>query len=138
MKGDRQAFLAEPNVAVLSTVDGENRPHATPVWYIMEGDHFIVSVGRGSQKHVNAARNPNVSLTMDDRGLPYFAVMVQGTAAIGPPLTPDQRLGLAVRYLGEERGRRYVERTSGEDSVTLRITPRKVREYNGRTGRIDR
>ncbi|HSP54228.1 MAG TPA: hypothetical protein VLS25_01460 [Dehalococcoidia bacterium] len=72
---------------------------------------------------------------MDRRTLPYFALMLHGRAEIGPPLSGADRLRLAVRYLGEELGRRYVERTTGEDAVTVRLRPRKVVEFNGRVGR---
>ena len=61
--------------------------------------------------------------------------MVQGDAEIGPPLGDADRLRLAVRYLDEDLGRRYVERTTSEDAVTIRLRPRKVIEFNGRAGR---
>jgi hypothetical protein len=42
-----------------------------------------------------------------------------------------------VRYLGEELARAYLERVSGEDSVTIRLRPRKLIEFNGRAGRTE-
>src|SRR3990172_9547146 len=132
---DREAFLQEANVAVLATVDGKGRPHAAPVWYHYDNGVFTISAGRGSQKHRNLEANPEVKLVVDRRTLPYFAVMAHGRVEIGPPLSDDDRLRLAVRYLGEEFGRAYVARTSGEDSVSVRLRPRKVIEYHGRAGR---
>lgn len=132
---DRDDFLKEPNVAVLATVSRRGRPHAAPVWYLYQDGALIVSTGRGSQKHRNVEAHPDVTLVVDRRTLPYYAVMAQGRAEIGPPLTPQQRLRLAVRYLGESLGQRYVERTSGEDSITIRLRPTKVIEYLGRAGR---
>jgi hypothetical protein len=61
--------------------------------------------------------------------------MVRGAAVIGEPLTDAERRDMAVRYLGEEMGSRYVERTSGQDAVTIRLRPRKLIEYHGRAGR---
>ncbi len=130
-----QQFLAQANVAVLSTVDGRNRPHAAPVWYLYEDGEFIVSTGRGSQKHRNAERNPAVSLVIDQRTLPYYAVMVSGTAEIGEGLSDDDRLRLATRYLGDDLAKRYMEMVRGTESVTLRIRPAKIVEFNGRAGR---
>ena len=60
------------------------------------------------------------------------AVIAQGRAELGPMFSPEERLRLAVRYLGEERGRRYVEHTKSEDSITIRLRPTKVVEYHGR------
>lgn len=131
----RDQFLSEVNVAVLATVDSRGRAHAAPIWYLYEDRTFIISTGRGSQKHRNVVANPAVTLVIDRRTLPYYAVMAQGSAEIGSPLTPDDRLRLAVRYLGEELGRRYVESTSDENSLTIRLKPRKLVEFEGRAGR---
>lgn len=128
-------FLREANVAILATVDGRGRPHAAPVWYLYENGEILVSTGRGSQKHRNIAGNAEVTVVVDRRTLPYYAVMAQGRAEIGQPLSPEDRMRLAVRYLGEDLGRRYVERTSGEDAVTIRLRPRKLIEFQGRAGR---
>ncbi len=132
---EQAAFLAEANVAILSTVDGQGRPHAAPVWYLFDDGEIIVSTGRGSQKHRNIERNPEVVLTVDRRSLPYFAVSVLGKAKIGPRFSEDDRLRLAARYIGDDLAQRYIEMTKGEDSITFRIRPRKVVEFNGRAGR---
>lgn len=132
---DVQEFLKGANVAVLATVDGQGRPHAAPVWYLYEDGDLIVSTGRGSQKHRNIERNPNVTLVVDRRTLPYFAAMVSGRAEIGPPLSDAMRLELATRYLGGEMGRAYVARTAAGSSVTIRLRPEKVIEFNGQAGR---
>jgi PPOX class probable F420-dependent enzyme len=136
MISDEQTeFLAEANVAILSTVDGKGRPHAAPVWYLFDDGEIVVSTGRGSQKHRNIERNPEVVLTVDRRSLPYFAVSVLGTAVIAERLSEEDRLRLATRYIGGDLARRYIEMTKGEDSITFRIRPRKVVEFNGRAGR---
>ena len=131
----REQFLKEPNVAVLATVDAKGRAHAAPIWYLYEDGVLIMSTGRGSQKHRNVEAHPNVTVVVDRRTLPYYAVMARGRAEIGSPLTEDERLRMAVRYLGEEMGRAYVARRSGGDSVTIRLRPRKLIEYKGVAGR---
>ena len=78
-----------------------------------------------------------MTLVVDDQTVPYYAVMVQGVAEIGPRLSEESRLRMAVRYLGEEMGRAYIARVSGEDSVTIRLRPRKFIEYHGRAGRTE-
>ncbi len=96
-----------------------------------------MSTGRCSQKHRNVEAHPEITLVVDRRSLPYYAVMAQGRAEIGPRLADDDRLKMAVRYLGEELGRGYIARVSGEDSVTIRLRPRKLIEFNGRAGRTE-
>ena len=131
----REEFLKEANVAVLATVGGGGRAHAAPIWYLYEDGVFIMSTGRGSQKHRNVEAQPEITLVVDRRSLPYYAVMAQGRAEIGPRLADEERRRMAVRYLGEELARAYLECVSGEDSVTIRLRPRKLIEFNGRAGR---
>ena len=132
---EREEFLKEANVAVLATVGGGGRAHAAPIWYLYEDGVFIMSTGRGSQKHRNVEAHPEITLVVDRRSLPYYAVMAQGRAEIGPRLADEERRRMAVRYLGEELARAYLESVSGEDSVTIRLRPRKLIEFNGRAGR---
>jgi len=134
---EREELLKEPNVAVLATVGSGDRAHAAPIWYLYEDGVFIMSTGRGSQKHRNVEAHPEITLVVDRRSLPYYAVMAQGRAEIGPRLVDEDRLRMAVRYLGEELGRGYIARVSGEDSVTIRLRPRKFIEFNGRAGRAE-
>jgi len=134
MNEEQRKFAAEVNVAVLATVDGKGRPHATPIWYMLDGDEIVLSVGRGGQKHRNLERNPEVTLVIDSRKVPYYALMLSGPVEIGPALEGAPKLALVTRYLGEEMGKRYIEMTEGEDGVSLRLKPRKVMEFNGRAG----
>jgi PPOX class probable F420-dependent enzyme len=135
MTTELESFLSEQNVAVLATVDRKGHPHAVPVWYLYEDGEFIVSTGRGSQKHRNVEANPHVTLVIDRRTIPYLAAMAKGVATIGPAMDDDARLRLATRYLGDELGRRYVASMPDPDGVTIRLRPSKIIEYNGRAGR---
>ena len=130
----KEALLEEANIIVFTSLDAKGRPHSTPVWYLYDNGEIIISVGKDEQKHKNVVRNPNVSVVIDRRQMPYYAGMIYGTAEIGPPLSQEDRLRLAVRYLGADLGRRYTEMTKGEESVTLRIRPRKEIEYDPMPG----
>ncbi len=132
-----EEFLKEANVAVLATVGPGGRAHAAPIWYLYGDGVFVMSTGRGSQKHRNVEAHPEVTLVVDRRSLPYYAVMAQGAAEIGPRLSDEERLRMAVRYLGEELARAYIARVFGEDSVTIRLRPRKLIEFHGRAGRTE-
>jgi PPOX class probable F420-dependent enzyme len=135
MNAEQEQFLGEGNVAVLTTVDAKGRPHGTPIWYVYEDGVFIMSTGAGSQKHRNIARNPNVTLVIDKRTLPYYALMAQGQAELGPALPEDLRRRIAARYLNERQLDAYLSRPRGGESVSILLRPRKVIEYHGAAGR---
>ena len=101
---DKETFFQQPNVAMLATTGPGQRPHAMPVWYLYQEGHFIISAGHNSQKVVNITRQGKATLVIDRRDPPYYAVMIHGTAKIGPPLSDDMMLKLSIRYLGEEKG----------------------------------
>lgn len=132
---EQEEFLAEANVAVLATVGPGGGAHAAPIWYLYEDGVFIMSTGRGSQKHRNIERQPEVTLVVDRRTLPYYAATAQGSAEIGPSLSEAERSRLAVRYLGEELAKAYLSRSAGGDSVSIRLRPRKIIEFRGVAGR---
>ena len=94
--------LETEQVAWLGTIGRDGYPHAVPIWFLYEDGTLIMTAGARSQKVRNITRNAEVALTVDRRSLPYYAVMVQGTAEIGPPPSDDLRRRIAVRYLGED------------------------------------
>ena len=132
---DQERFLQEANVAVLATVDSKGRAHAAPIWYLYEDGVFLMSTGKGSQKHRNVETHPDVTLVVDRRTLPYYALMVQGRVEIGPPVSEEERSRIASRYLSEEQTRTYLAGTQSENSVSIRLRPRKIIEFQGRAGR---
>ena len=135
-EAEREAFLQESNVAILATV-GPKGAHAVPIWYLYEDGVFLMSTGRGSQKHRDLERNPNVTLVVDRRTLPYYAVMARGAVEIGPGLDVATRRRIAGRYLTESQLEAYMARASDGESVSIRLRPRKFIEYHGRAGRTD-
>ena len=132
-----EAFLHEPHVAVLATVGQRGRPHAMPIWYLYEDGAIVMSAGRGSQKHRNLERNPEATLVVDRREAPYYALMIQGRAEIGPPLSKESHRRISIRYLGEEEGNRYADQTEGFDAISIRLTPDTWIEFYGEAGTDD-
>lgn len=129
-----EAFLREPNIGVLATVDQRGTPHASPVWYVYDGITIVVSTFKRSRKFVNILVNPNVTLVVDRRIVPYYAVIVRGIAEAGPALTDDELLRMSVHYYGDAVGRQYAARGRAENEVTIRITPRRIIESKAETG----
>jgi PPOX class probable F420-dependent enzyme len=130
MLTDKQLkHVEKPYIATLATVRSGGSPHTAPVWYRYEDSAFLVLTERASQKARNIARDPRVELCIDDRErVPYHTVIVRGRASLEPYPGDEWRLALAVRYLGEAGGRRYVDSVAvnAQDEVLIRIAPEKI------------
>src|SRR3970282_167470 len=117
---EREEFLKQANVAVLATV-GPAGAHAVPIWYLYEDGIFLMSTARGSQKHRDLERDQKVTLVIDRRTLPHYAVVVRGTLEVGPALDVATRRRIAGRYLNEQQLEAYMARVPDGDSVALRL-----------------
>jgi PPOX class probable F420-dependent enzyme len=120
-----EEFLKRPNIAALSTLRKDGRPHVVPVWYDYDGREFTISTYRETQKVKNVSRKGYAALSIYTGDLPYLQVSVEGLARIGGPIDNVWRERVAVRYLGEAAGRAYVRDTSEVDNVALHVRPIK-------------
>lgn len=123
---ERQAFLADTHVAVLSVAaDGGRPPASVPIWYdYTPGGHIRISTGAGSRKARLIEQAGVVTLVVQREEPPYEYVVVEGTVVDATtPTPPDIALAIAVRYLGEEGGRAFAESMRGVANVLLTIRP---------------
>jgi uncharacterized protein len=112
---ERQEFLAEPHIGVLSVAVGNDRPpHTTPVWYGYEPGgsitFFTETQGRKSRKAQYIERAGVLSLTVQREEFPYKYVTVEGSV-VGShrPPSAEQMLAIAGRYLPEGAAQGFVE-----------------------------
>ncbi|MCZ6658839.1 MAG: pyridoxamine 5'-phosphate oxidase family protein [Gammaproteobacteria bacterium] len=117
---EKQAFLADLHVGVLGINDPGKGPLTVPVWYDYEpGGQLWFLTGPASRKGKLLAVGDRISLCAQTETPPYQYVSVEGSvASIDEPR--DEGLPMAVRYLGEERGRAYSKGSAGE-SVVVRM-----------------
>jgi PPOX class probable F420-dependent enzyme len=127
---DRQRkFVEQPRIGRLATTMRDGSPHISPVWYRFDAGDFLVLCERTSVKARNVGRDPRVAFCIDDDRPPYHAVLVRGRVTVEDAPGREWRLALAIHYLGEENGRRYIETSMHPNNVMLRITPEKVRGW---------
>lgn len=111
---DLERFVSKARVAVLAYLRADQRPHQSPIWYTYRLGVFLMSTVTGSPKHKALARDPQVSLTIQDEVPPYRAVVMEGAvtlSAIHPGSDPIA--GMAVRYFGRVGANEY-DKLTGE------------------------
>ncbi|MBE0609161.1 MAG: PPOX class F420-dependent oxidoreductase [Dehalococcoidia bacterium] len=118
------AFLAEPHIAVVATTGPTGKPHAMPVWYAWRDGNVLFHTGGDSKKMRNLRANPRVSVVVDSKVAPYKVVVIEGRAREG---AGDEALAteIAIHYLGEKFGSRYVEQSGGSGTLVT-VEPDKV------------
>ncbi len=122
-----EAFLREPRVAVLATVDRSGRPRTVPIWFLWEDGAAYLFTARASLKWRNLLANPAASLCVDHREPPYRSVMLDGRVEeSGRPLYEAVRR-MAVAYYGPERGEAFAENYRDRPDVVLfRLAPERI------------
>jgi hypothetical protein len=119
-------FLDTPRIGRLATVRADGSPHVAPIWFRFEAGEFLILTERGSQKHKNVEYEPRVLLCIDDERPPYHTVLVRGRASVHDAPGRAWREELAIHYLGDEAGRRYIAENMHANDVMLRIAPEQV------------
>ena len=127
-KEEREQFLADVRVGVLSIADGERGPLTVPVWYDYEpGGTLWFLTSPSSMKGKRLSMVSRVSLCVQTEDAPYKYVSVEGPLTDEGPVDRERdSRPMAHRYLGKEFGDAYVAGTSERDtSHVFRMTPER-------------
>ena len=130
-KQEREAFLADVHVGVISIAEVGRGPLTVPIWYNYEpGGELRIMTGRESRKGSLLARAGRFSLCAQSDSPPDKYVSVEGPIVSTEAADIERDLRpLARRYLGKEAGDRYVEETRNlpthNDNVLVRMRPER-------------
>lgn len=126
---ERERFLADLHVGIISIPEDGRGPLTVPVWYAYEpGGELRVVTGRASRKGRLLGQARRFSLCAQTETPPYKYVSVEGpiVAIEKADVERDLRL-LAHRYLGAAAGDAYLAATREEhtDNVLVRMRPER-------------
>lgn len=130
----RRAFLrAGTRTAIVSTVRADGRPHAAPVWFVLDGDDLVFNTGADTVKGRNLARDPRATITVDDSVAPYSFVTMEGTVVLAdnPPESLQWASAIGARYMGAEAGPRFGRRNAVPGEYLVRFTPQRITALAG-------
>lgn len=132
---ERQAFLQRTKTIVLSTIDRRGYPHSIAMWYVMEGEAFVMTTYAKSQKTLNIQRNPKVAL-MAESGDTYDTlkgVLIRGRAELIHDV--DRCVGVLTRIHGKMMGAipdgiEEALKQQARKRVIIRITPERISSWD--------
>ncbi|HSL00585.1 MAG TPA: TIGR03667 family PPOX class F420-dependent oxidoreductase [Rubrobacteraceae bacterium] len=123
--GRAERRLREEEVAWLTTVRPDGQPQSVPIWFLWDGDTFLLYSRPGQQKLKNIGQNSRVGLNLNSNARGGDVVRVEGTAEVVPGVPPANEVG---EYL--EKYRQAIARIGFDPdsfaraySVALRVTP---------------
>jgi nitroimidazol reductase NimA-like FMN-containing flavoprotein (pyridoxamine 5'-phosphate oxidase superfamily) len=126
-RSEREAFLAEVHVGILSVQRDAQGPLSVPVWYGYEPAGTVnVITGIHSAKGQLITASGRFTLCAQDEAPPYRYVSVERpVSAREDSVDPDERRAMAHRYLGAEFGDLYLQATEADtaDSAVFRMAP---------------
>ncbi len=96
---DVRARLDEALVAWLTTVSADGQPQPSIVWYVIEGDHFVIYSKDGTPRSRNIRSDPRVAihLTSDVDG--DAVLIIEGEAEIiGTDVPPSRHPTYVAKY----------------------------------------
>jgi PPOX class probable F420-dependent enzyme len=126
-----RAFLASvpPHTGKLATIRADGRPHLAPIWFVVDDDGSIVfNTGESTVKGRNLARDPRVSLCVDDERPPFSFVVLEGTVELSDDLDEVRRWAARIggRYMGADRAEEYGARNGVPGELLVRLRPSHV------------
>ena len=128
---EREAFLADVRVGVLSLNQEGRGPLTAPVWYAYEpGGDVQVVTERASRKGKMLEEGQRISLCVQDEAPPYKYASVEGPIIrIESSDAERHERALAHRYLGSEAGDRYMESATDDRDddamILIRMRPER-------------
>jgi PPOX class probable F420-dependent enzyme len=125
----RRAFLTEgTRTGVLSTVRKDGRPHAAPIWFVLDGDSVVFTTGRDTVKGRNLRRTGQAVLTVDEAVPPFSFVTISGPVEISDDLDEMLRWAteLGGRYMGAASAKEFGRRNAVPEELLVRLVPERV------------
>jgi nitroimidazol reductase NimA-like FMN-containing flavoprotein (pyridoxamine 5'-phosphate oxidase superfamily) len=143
-KQEREAFLADVHVGIISISEEGRGPLTVPVWYAYDpGGDLRIMTGRESAQGTAAGAAGRFSLCVQTEKAPYKYVSVEGAIVSTEAADIERDLRpLARRYLGQKKGDRYVEETRNlpthSDNVRIRMRPERwlTTDYSKEDGAV--
>jgi PPOX class probable F420-dependent enzyme len=121
--------LREEMVIWFTSEAADGTPQPNPVWFLWDGESFLVYCQRHAKRLEHIRHNPRVALNFNSNKQGEDFVVFTGTARIatGEPHADQNRAYLAKYQKGIEQVAGSVQNFVAQYSVPVRVTPERVR-----------
>jgi hypothetical protein len=121
-----QELLHSKIPARLAYISTDGTPRVIPIWFHWNGREIVMASPPKAPKLKALAKNPRVSLTIDDNTFPHKVLLIRGSARLEPVegIVPEYEAA-ASRYFDAELAKGWLGqlRTLISSMVRITITP---------------
>ena len=129
----KDEFLKTQKILRLSTIDKNNFPHITPVWYRYSGKKIYIGTNSKNQKIKNIQKNNHVSFCVDVgvNAPDIYGVMGQGIANIILEIPKVETIAkkILLKYFKTLENKSAKQLLDDTDCV-IEIIPKKYSKWN--------
>jgi PPOX class probable F420-dependent enzyme len=123
--------LSQEEVIWLTTTDSQGSPQPRPVWFLWNGESFLVFSQPGAYKVSHIENHPRVALNLNSDASGSDIVVILGDAYIAnAPVLEDEMNDYLTKY---RRGLKQINMTVDEFknsyNLAIRITPKSLRGH---------
>lgn len=124
-----ERLLREEETIWLTTVRADGQPQSVPVWFVWDGETFLIYSRPNNQKLRNIQRQPRVGLNLNTDEHGDRIVRVEGTAEVveGAPLATEVPAMVEKYRAGIARIGMEPAGFANAYSVAIRVTPTRFR-----------
>jgi hypothetical protein len=121
-----QELLHSKIPARLAYISTDGTPRVIPIWFHWNGREIVMATPPKAPKLKALAKNPRVSLTIDDNTFPHKVLLIRGSARLEPVegIVPEYEAA-AARYFDVDLAKGWLGqlRTLVSSMVRITITP---------------
>ncbi|HWZ78191.1 MAG TPA: pyridoxamine 5'-phosphate oxidase family protein [Candidatus Sulfotelmatobacter sp.] len=118
-----QELLHSKIPARLAYISTDGTPRVVPIWFHWNGREIVMASPPKAPKLKALAKNPRVSLTIDDNTFPHKVLLIRGSARLEPVegIVPEYEAA-AARYFDADLAKGWLGQLSTLISSMVRIT----------------
>jgi PPOX class probable F420-dependent enzyme len=126
-----RARLDEEPIAWLTTVSPVGQPQSTPVWFLWDGDEFLIYGSKSGPKIPNIKANPHVSLHLEGDKKGGGNVIFEGKARVDEAAAGlDNTAAYLAKYGETIKAYGWTPEGMADDYPhVIRVSPTRVRVW---------
>ena len=122
---DIRAFLEQPRLCVMATLNRDGSPQLTTMWYDLIDDLVVLNTTRGLVKERNLRRDPRMAICVAD-GPRYVTLSGRADIIEDRAVQEAEVVRMATRYNGPRLGAQHWHKIAHQDRLGIHLQVQRV------------